>query len=356
MSYSLSFPWTAVFLSFLLGSGCSSSKTARTASTGMVRYAIELDLNEQGQAMAETFGEKATAWFNKDYVRFQKDSNVPGEEFYITDLKDRGERAYVQFKEKKFAILNDPRMLPDTGPIRFSEEKKTVAGFECRKATAKMGSGEMEVYFSEDFPINYCPYLDLAGFALEYTLVMPFGKVTYRASEVKLEPIPNALINPPAGFQEVTFAEFQEAVRPRIAEGSGKSYQFQKKDLGGNTVRLSDLQGQVVVLNFWFTECPPCKAEIPHLNRLVESYAGEEVRFLAITFDPAQKVQPFLDRHPFQFRIIPDAHDVIRDFEIIVYPTTIVLDKEGKIVNTLMGGSSTIEADIRELIEQARKS
>lgn len=349
LSLSLMAGWTA----------CSSTKPSEKPpekiTSGIVLYDIELDLTEAGQAMAESFGKSATAWFNQSYVRLQKDSGVPNEEFYITDLASQMDKAYVQFKDKKYAIQTDPRLLPSTGPIQFSGETKTIAGYECRKATAKMGSGEMVVYFSEEFGLNYCPYLDLAGFALEYTLVMPFGLVTYRAREVRRGGVAASQIDPPAGFREVTYAEFQAEMRANmLAKPSEGEFQFEKMDVEGKMVNLSDYLGQVVVLNFWFTQCPPCKAEIPFLNQLAAQYQGQEVQFLALTFDPPETVKPFLDKYPFDFRVIPDAREVIKDFEIIVYPTTVVLDKNGKIVHTIMGGAPNIVADLKEKIEAAR--
>ncbi len=336
---------------------CSSTKSAQKLSSGIVKYDIELDLTEEGQAMAESFGTSATAWFNLSHVRLQKESEVPDDEFYITSLETGMETAYIQFKDKKYAVLPDPRLLPGTGPIQFSEETKTIAGYVCRKATAKMGSGEMVAYFSEDFGINYCPYLDLAGFALEYTLILPFGKVTYRAREVQKGGISDAMVNPPPGFKKVSYTQFQEEMKANMSSSvvTEGDYKFQKQAIDGSMVNLSDYLGQVVVLNFWFTACPPCKAEIPQLNRLVSQYKDQGVQFLAITYDQEELIRPFLQQYPFDFTILPDAHDVIKDFEIFVYPTTIVLDKNGKIVNMIMGGGSTIHEKASALIEEAKK-
>ena len=128
---------------------------------------------------------------------------------------------------------------------------------------------------------------------------------------------------------------------------------FRKKDLKGENIQLKDLRGKVVVLNFWFTTCPPCKAEIPDLNALKGDFQNQAVEFLAITFDKNNVLEPFLEKHPFEFNIIPDAHDVIKDFEIIVYPTTIILDKNGKIVHTKTGGSFGIREELKEVIETA---
>ncbi len=355
----LRFGTLSLLVLFFLACGASKKGQSAKIQTGKVRYAIDLDLEEQAQGMAETFGTHATVWFNSQYLRLQKESTVPNEEFFITTLSTRQERAYLQFKEFRYAVLSDPRLLPGTGPIQFTKVEKSIAGYSCRKATATMGAGEMEVYYSDQLPINYCPFLkDLPGFALEYTLVMPYGKVTYRAEEVELVPLADSMINPPADFEEVSYVEFQKAMMQQAQpskERREEAFSFKKTDLHGELIDLEALRGEVVVLNFWFGKCPPCKAEIPMLNSLVKRYQNDaQVHFLAPTFDPQEQVEQFVKQNPFSFKIIPDAMQVVQDFEIIAFPTTIVLDKNGKIVHTIVGGAANIEEELAEWIEKAK--
>ena len=74
------------------------------------------------------------------------------------------------------------------------------------------------------------------------------------------------------------------------------SLDFALKDLAGNTVRLSDLRGQVVLVDFWATWCPPCRMELPHLQKLQETYGARGFRVVAIAMDEqgASVVQPFV--------------------------------------------------------------
>lgn len=106
---------------------------------------------------------------------------------------------------------------------------------------------------------------------------------------------------------------------------------FETTDINGKTVKLSDLKGKIVVINFWFTTCPPCVAEIPELNKIASKYKKSSVEFLAITFENKDKVAPFLKKHPFYFDIITDAK-IIRKYNIIGFPTSLIIDKEGKIM------------------------
>lgn len=88
------------------------------------------------------------------------------------------------------------------------------------------------------------------------------------------------------------------------------------------------LEGKPTVINFWFTQCPPCIAEIPLLNNMVEKY-GEKVNFITISFDDRGKIERFLKKYEFNFEHIPNSRKQIDELNISSYPTTLILDKNG---------------------------
>lgn len=88
------------------------------------------------------------------------------------------------------------------------------------------------------------------------------------------------------------------------------------------------LEGKPTVINFWFTQCPPCIAEIPLLNDLVEKY-GNQVNFITISFDDKGKIERFLKKQNFNFEHISNSKKQIDDLQIRSYPTTLILDKNG---------------------------
>ncbi len=114
---------------------------------------------------------------------------------------------------------------------------------------------------------------------------------------------------------------------------------FEADDINGRKVSASRLKGKVTVINFWFKECAPCVAEIPQLNQLVDKYGDEEVNFIALTRDAKAEVQKVLDLKPFHFNQVPDAEAIIKDrFRMILgYPSTIVVDQTGHIVEVFRG-------------------
>ncbi|WP_162997049.1 peroxiredoxin family protein [Mucilaginibacter kameinonensis] len=113
---------------------------------------------------------------------------------------------------------------------------------------------------------------------------------------------------------------------------------FSGTDPKGHTVQLSDLKGKVVVVNFWFTTCPPCLTEMGSLNELVKKYKGKAVVFLGITFNDGPAVTKFLKSHPFNFQQLVKANDVIKTYAIHNYPTSLVIDKNGMLKQFFQSG------------------
>lgn len=108
---------------------------------------------------------------------------------------------------------------------------------------------------------------------------------------------------------------------------------FTAKDLQGNKYKLKDLQGKVVVLNFWFIGCGPCRIEIPELNKLVEDYKdSSNIVFLAVALDSEREVEKFLEKLPFRYNVIADGRYISSIYRITGYPTHAVIDKSGNVI------------------------
>lgn len=95
---------------------------------------------------------------------------------------------------------------------------------------------------------------------------------------------------------------------------------------------LSELRGQVVVLDFWATWCRPCRETIPHLNRMAEKFAGRPVVFLSVTSDDRVTVERFLRGRPMTpwIGLDPDGR-MGRAFGVTEIPQTFVIDPYGRI-------------------------
>lgn len=143
--------------------------------------------------------------------------------------------------------------------------------------------------------------------------------------------------------------------------GAAAIADFALPDLDGRTVRLSDhLHRDVIVLNFWATWCVPCAAEMPHLQRLYETYRDRGLTVLAISMDgpeSAANVGSFARRYGIRFPILIDAETRV----VGVYnpkrsaPFSVLIGRDGAVAMTHEGYSAgdevALEARIRALLD-----
>lgn len=104
------------------------------------------------------------------------------------------------------------------------------------------------------------------------------------------------------------------------------------KGSDGRNYPKTMLAGQPTLVNFWFTSCLPCIAEIPMLNALKEE-AKNQFNFLAITFENSETVRAFLKQHNFSYTQIVAGKSAIDHLKITAYPTNFILDKNGIIID-----------------------
>jgi len=118
------------------------------------------------------------------------------------------------------------------------------------------------------------------------------------------------------------------------------SLDFTLVDLEGNQVRLIDHLGKVVFLNFWASWCPPCRAEMPSMQKLHEKMQGEDFIILAVSIDKGGKsvVKPFIENGGFAFPVLLDPQGrAANKYGVRSIPTTFIIDKSGTIVDRTIG-------------------
>jgi len=131
-----------------------------------------------------------------------------------------------------------------------------------------------------------------------------------------------------------------------VAERLNRSFPpFELMDLDGKRLTNDNLNGQVTVINFWFTRCPPCIVEMPYLNQLKEEFANHPVQFISFAPEDGNQLHLFLERFAFDFEHIPNAQQLIKQFGV-GYPKNIVVDQKG-VVRYIGGGIvRKVSADI----------
>ncbi|MDM5326509.1 redoxin domain-containing protein [Neobacillus sp. CF12] len=132
----------------------------------------------------------------------------------------------------------------------------------------------------------------------------------------------------------------QEAANMGGLKVGAKAPDFELKTLTGETVKLSDLKGKKVMLNFWATWCPPCKAEMPAMEEFHKE-VGDDVVILAVNIDPHLDVQAFVNENGITFPIPLDAEDKVNEtYQVLSIPTTYFIDTKGNIGNKFIGAMS----------------
>lgn len=132
-----------------------------------------------------------------------------------------------------------------------------------------------------------------------------------------------------------------------------KAPEFSLKDIDGNLHRISDYKGKVVVVNFWATWCPPCRAEMPSMQRAWEQLREEDIMMLAIDVgEEEDAILEFMASYPVDFPMLLDTESTVSEaWKVKGLPTTFVVDQWGRKVYRAIGGR---EWDAPNLLKKVR--
>ena len=118
-----------------------------------------------------------------------------------------------------------------------------------------------------------------------------------------------------------------------------KAIDFKLKDLEGKELSLSDLKGKKVFLNFWATWCPPCKEEMPEIEKLYQETKDGDLVIVAIEIgEPLSTVKSFIDSNKYNFKVLLDTdNSVATKYNISGIPTSYFIDVNGNITSKSVG-------------------
>ncbi len=123
---------------------------------------------------------------------------------------------------------------------------------------------------------------------------------------------------------------------------------FRLKTLDGEPVVFNETRGKVVVLDFWATWCPPCREELPFIEKLRNEFAGQ-VQFYGVNDEDSGTVKDFLRKNKYELPVLMDGkRQVDRQYGVSAIPTMFIIDKEGVIREHFIGSRS--EAKLRQAI------
>ncbi|MGM9596369.1 MAG: TlpA family protein disulfide reductase [Eubacteriales bacterium] len=187
--------------------------------------------------------------------------------------------------------------------------------------------------------------LIIAAFA--FILLFAAAVILYTQLSEKYEP---ELTVPPVNSGDSSTAGSQKEFN---------SPDFTVLDSDGNEVRLSDFAGEPIVINFWATWCPPCRAELPDFNEMYTKY-GNDVNFLMVNLtdgisETIEGVKSFVSQEGYTFPVYYDTQsDASSTYSVYSIPLTLFIDKSGNIVGNHVGAMSgqTLESYLLRLLGQ----
>lgn len=140
-------------------------------------------------------------------------------------------------------------------------------------------------------------------------------------------------------------ATSKQTKKPQVGE---EAPDFKLTTLDGKEVQLSEMRGKAVMLNFWGTWCPPCRTEMPAMQKIYEKYKSKGFEILAVNIAETDiAVSNFAHQYKLTFPIPMDRNkEVVRLYKIGPLPSSIFIDAQGKITQVIEGPLDTSQLEL----------
>ena len=303
-----------------------------------VKYENELS---EKQKKSTSFIKEFVVIFNKDKLIEKRFTNyVKIETALLCDYKK--ELAYSLIKQGDIKKATVSKFKEPWKKVTLLDgEEEEIIGFPCQVSTAKIKGKQRKIYTTKALGLRFIKQFNTEGFLLKYSANNKYlGVYTVTAKKIFYTKVPEETYSL-KGFK-ISTKEEQKEYRNEIADKREKNKEkaienigelapkFTARSIYGKKFKSKDLLNKVVVLNFWFTSCGPCKKEIPQLNELKKQFKDKDVEFIAIALDQEYKIDKFVKQYPFKYNIIEDGRWLASKFDITLYPTNIIIDQEGR--------------------------
>jgi len=152
----------------------------------------------------------------------------------------------------------------------------------------------------------------------------------------------------------VCFLSFTVVTHAGAASVKGQAPNFTLKSLSGKNLKLSEMAGNVVLINFWASWCGPCREEMPLLNDLHKKYEPLGFTVLGVNVEEdAKNARGFLKNFPVDFPVVLDnKNQVSKKYNVIAMPTTVVVDRDGNMRFLHKGYKPGDEEKYRKMVKK----
>ncbi|HRE51063.1 MAG TPA: TlpA disulfide reductase family protein [Flavitalea sp.] len=124
------------------------------------------------------------------------------------------------------------------------------------------------------------------------------------------------------------------------------------KDADGKDIDISKQQGKVLFINFWATWCPPCIQEMPSINALRRHFSGKDIQFFMVDVDANfSRSEKFMRRNRYDLPVYIPAGEIPPEFLSGSIPTTVIIDKGGKVFGKHVGTADYMDPGIINLLD-----
>ena len=137
-----------------------------------------------------------------------------------------------------------------------------------------------------------------------------------------------------------------------VQEGFEASPAFTTEDAAGNRVESGSYRGKLVVLNFWATWCPPCRLEMPSMERLYREFRDKGLEVVAVNFmETPEQVKAFAEEQKLSYPMLLDRRaEIAERYGVMRLPVTVLIGRKGEVIAKAIGFKDWYKDDIRELV------
>ena len=154
-----------------------------------------------------------------------------------------------------------------------------------------------------------------------------------------------------SNIKRITLMKPSVKEAPVMSALSEDDYSFRFENTDGAILSLSDFRGEVLFVNFWATWCPPCRAEMPSIQKLYDEYR-DKVKFLMITGEEKEPVHRYIEKYNYNFPVLFQRTSLPPSFSVSAIPHTFIISRDGRILLSKTGAAKWDSKEFKDFLDR----